>query len=174
MKAITDNAFTMDAPVKNPHLTAYTKMKSPIDLLIEAQDNQLKMVAGHRLAVLKSQDDLKKFRGEDDYQIAVTTIVKEYPDGIVLTRLREVLPDSVILEKAVRNLAEKKEITTESCGKRTQLLKPGSQMPVQPPRQEVVSVDTNPTGDPKWEPVSPTPAAPTNPTPKSAEDDAQE
>ncbi len=128
--------------------------KSPIDLLIEAQNNQLQVVAGHRLAVLKSQDDLKKFRGEDDYQIAVSTIVKEYPEGIVLTRLREVLPDSVILDEAVKKLAEKKEITTESYGKRTQLLKPLKKPADQPAKERVESVDTNPTGDPKWEPKS--------------------
>ena len=151
MKAITDNTSTMDVPGESPPSTENTKMKSPIDLLIEAQNNQLQVVASHRLAVLKSQDDLKKFRGEDDYQIAVSTIVKEYPEGIVLTRLREVLPDSVILDNAVKALVEKKEITTESYGKRTQLLKPMAQAPVQPPSGKVESVDTNPTGDPKWQ-----------------------
>ena len=147
--------------------------KSPIDLLIEVQDNQLKVVGGHRLAVLKAQDDFKKFRGEDDYQIAVTTIVKEYPEGIVLTRLREVLPDSVILEKAVKSLVEKKEITTESYGKRTQLLKPLHK----PAKDRVESVDTNPTGKPEWETVpasEPTPKKPTPKPAKPAEDDTQE
>ena len=121
------------------------------------------MVAGHRLAVLKSQDDLKKFRGEDDYQIAVATIVKEYPEGIVLTRLREVLPDSVILDEAVKKLVEKKEITTESYGKRTQLLKPMAQASVQPPQQEIVEVNTNPTDDPKWDQKPAQPATPRTP-----------
>ena len=145
-------------------------MKSPKDLLIEAQNNQLKVVADHRVAVLKSLDELEEFRGKDDYQIAVATIVKEYPNGIVLTRLREVLPDSVILEEAVKQLVEKKEITTEPYGKRSQLFKPVPQSPVQPPTGKVESVDTNPTGDPKWEAVEE--AAATKSAPKPAKEGA--
>ena len=131
-------------------------MKTPLDLLNEAQDNQLKVVAVHRLAVLKSQDELKKFRGEDNYEIAVATIVNEYPEGIVLTRLRDVLPDSIILDEAVKKLVEKKEITTKPSGKRSQLLKPVAIPPpetqpqpkqpsVPPNNPPVASMETNPT-----------------------------
>lgn len=130
-------------------------MKTALDLFIEAQDNQLKVVASHRLGVLKSQDELKKFRGEDDYQIAVATIANEYPDGIVITRLREVLPDSVTLDEAIKKLVEKKEIASEPYGKRSQLIKPVKHEAVHSPKEHVESVDTNPTGDPKWEPVPP-------------------
>ena len=116
--------------------------KTPLDLLNEAQDSQLRVVGGYRLNVLKSQDDLNKFRGKDDYQISVATIVKEYPDGIVLTRLREVLPDSAILDEAIKKLVEKKEIISEPNGKRSQLLKPVRQAPeAQPPP---TSLDVSP------------------------------
>ena len=83
----------------------------------------------------------------------MVTIVNEYPDGIVVTRLREVLPDSTILDEAIKQLVAKKEILSEPYGKRSQLLKPLMQEFTQPPQKEVVEVNTNPTGDPKWEPV---------------------
>ena len=130
-------------------------MKNPLDLFIEAQNNQLKVVAGHRVALLKSQDELKRFRGEDDYEIAVAAIVTAYPEGIVVTRLREVLPDSTILDEAIKKLVEEKQIVSEPYGKRSQLLKPVAQTPVQPPAVKVESVNTNPTGDPKWETMPP-------------------
>lgn len=148
-------------------------MTNAKELFFKAQDQQLTTIAGHRLAVVKASDELRSFNGEDDYQIAVATIVKEYPEGIVLTRLREVLPDSVILEKAVKSLVEKKEITTESYGKRTQLLKPLHKPTDQPAKERVESVDTNPTGNPEWETVPASETTPKKPTLKPATDDTQ-
>ena len=142
-------------------------MNTAIELFHKAQDGQLTTIGGQKLAVLKSYDVLHSFKGEDDYQIGLATIVNAYPEGILLTKIRQVLPDSLILEKAIKALVEKKEIVSEPYGKRSQLLKPVKKEPAQPPRKEGVTVDTNPTDDPKWEPVSPAPVAPPKPAPNS-------
>jgi hypothetical protein len=148
----------MEVPVKRPHSTGYKKMKTPKELLIEAQNNQLKVVAGHRVAVLKSLDELEEFRGKDDYQICLSTIVNAYgPGGIPQTKVREVLPDPVMLAKAVKAL-NKVEIQVVELSSRNIVFKPVPQAPVQPPSGKVESVDTNPTGDPKREPMPPKPS----------------
>ena len=143
------------------------------ELLFAAQNEQLQAVAKNRVAVLTGLAELEEFGGEDNYVASVSAIVNAYPEGIMLTKLREVLPNYVVLEKAIKKLADDKEIDTEAVGKRGQLLKPLKKESA-PPRSEVVSVDTNPTGNPAYEPKAPAPKKSTPKTVEIIEEDAQD
>lgn len=98
-------------------------MPTSKELLVAAQNEQLQTVAKNRVAVLTGLAELKEFGGEDDYVASLLAIVQNYTDGIVLTQVREVLPNSEILDKAIKTLVDKKEITNDAVGKRKQMLK---------------------------------------------------
>ncbi len=83
--------------------------------------------------MLKGLDELAEFGGTDDYVASLVTIVKAYPEtGIMLTKVRGVLPDSVVLDGAIQTLLNEKKITAEPSGKRSLLLKPRQEMATSP------------------------------------------
>ena len=147
--------------------------KSKKELFLEAQNEQVKTLAGHRVTVLKALDELDSFNGEDDYNVGLPVIVNAYPNGIEQARVRVVLPDAVKLAKTVKAL-NKVEIEVVEISARNVLFKPLNKPAEQPPRQEVVEVDTNPTGNPEWETVPASESAPRKQTPKPAKAEAEE
>ena len=76
-------------------------MKSKKELLLEAQNEQIQLLAGHRVTVLKALDELESFNGKDDYVVSLPIIVKAYPDGIDQARIREVLRPHQIRESGL-------------------------------------------------------------------------
>lgn len=128
------------------------KTQSKKELFLEAQTEHLKLLAGHRVTVLKAMDELDSFNGEDDYKVGLPIIVNAFPEGIAQAKVREVLPDALKLSKAVKELKDK-EIKVEEISARNTLFRPLNKPTGQPAKEQVVSVDTNPTGKAEWEPV---------------------
>ena len=95
--------------------------KSKKQLVIEAQNEQLDVIATNRLTVLQSIDELESFGGKDDYVQGLRTIVNGYPDGITLSKVQTVLADTKVLADARKAL--KKEIEEIPKGK-SFILKP--------------------------------------------------
>lgn len=129
-------------------------MKSKKQELIDAQNEQVEIVASHRVAVLKSLDELESFNGKDDYTVGLPIIVNAYPEGISQTKVREVLPDASSLAKAVKEL-KGTVIDVAEISSRYVVFKPLNKPADQTPKERVESVDTNPTGDPNWETLPP-------------------
>ena len=154
------------------HIDMVENIKSKKELLLEAQFEQTTTIAGCRVTVLKGLDELKSFNGEDDYAANLPIIVSAYPEGIEQSRIREVLPDAVKLAKAVKALKDK-EIKVEEISARNIVLKPLKKEPSPPPQQEMVTVDTNPTGNPAWETEANAPSKPTPKSAKSTEEDTE-
>jgi hypothetical protein len=93
-------------------------MPTTKELVLQAQTEQLGVIATNRLAVLKSIDELDEIGGKDNYVHSLKTILAAYPNGIRLSRVQEVMGDAKVLAEARETL--KAEIE-EIGGKRTVL-----------------------------------------------------
>jgi len=84
----------------------------------DAQADQRRTIATNRLTVIQSIDELESIGGKDDYVESLRTILAEYPNGIRLSRVQEVMGDAKVLAEARETL--KGEIENVG-GKRTVL-----------------------------------------------------
>lgn len=93
-------------------------------LLLEAQSEQVEVIARSRISLLRAINDLDSFGGQDNYKSNLITIVNEFgSEGISLTRIREVLPNASELKDAIEQLEGEGKIQLEKQG-RSATLKP--------------------------------------------------
>jgi hypothetical protein len=97
--------------------------KTKKELLLEAQNEEIDVITTHRLAMLRSIDDLAAIGGKDDYQRSLLAVVTEFgADGIALNRVSEVFSDQPLL-KAARKALEKANKIGEAGEGRSKMLK---------------------------------------------------
>lgn len=119
------------------------------DVLAKAKDKRRQNLFGQRVTLLKAEDALKQLGGEDNYESSLLAIVTAYPNGITLTRVRQLLPDSGALDAAKDSLKNQRLIEV-GTDKRSPLLKP-------------MAATTKPDGGAAG---TPTPTTPEKPAPK--------
>ena len=97
----------------------YDKKQSVIDL-----HNELRQTVGNcRLAHLIAIDELQEFGGKDEYKTSVSIIVDRFgAEGVLVTRLRDVLPDSVDLNEAIKALKDENRIEEVGKGRSIRLV----------------------------------------------------
>jgi hypothetical protein len=93
------------------------------EVIAKAKNQRRQKLFEQRVALLKAEDAFKQLGGEDNYELSLSAIVTAYPDGITMTRVREMLPDSKELDAAKETLKSKGLIDVGS-DKRSPLLKP--------------------------------------------------
>ena len=106
--------------------------------------NELRQtVANCRWAHLTSLGELQEFGGKDEYKMSVSMIVdRSGAEGVLVTRLRDVLPDSVDLNAAIETLKKDGEI--EEIGKGRSIRLVSKKNPAAPVGSE--SLPSNPEG----------------------------
>jgi hypothetical protein len=92
--------------------------KTKKELLFEAQNEEIDVITTHRLAILRSMDDLAAIGGKNDYQRSLLAVVTEYgPDGLSLNRASEVFPDQQLLMAARKVLRKANKIVEVGDGR---------------------------------------------------------
>ena len=117
--------------------------------------NELRQtLAKARLAHLISLGELKEFGGNDEYKRSVSFIVDHSgTEGVLVTRLRDVLPDSLDLNAAIETLKKDGEI--EEVGKGRSIRLVSKKKPAAPAETQSPPPDEPQEGGE----VTPTPAA---------------
>ena len=122
------------------------------EMIEKAKEQRRQRLFEQRVALFKAEDALKQLGGEDDYKLSLSAIVKAYPKGVTLTRVRQLLTDSELLDVAKEEL-KAEDVIEVGMDKRSPLLTPKS-------------VAKKPSDGASGEPALTTPT-PKEPTPKS-------
>ncbi len=109
--------------------------------------NELRQtVAKSRFSHLTSLGELQEFGGKDLYATSVSYIVESSgTNGVLVTRLRDVLPDSIDLNEAIKALKDDGEIEEVGKGRSVRLVskkKPAVPTESQPAPDEPVDGET--------------------------------
>lgn len=122
------------------------------EMIAKAKNQRRQKLFDQRVALLKAEDAFNELGGEDSYELSLSAIVAAYPKGITLTRVREMLPDSKMLDAAKEALKAKGVIDVGS-DKRSPTLTP---------------IKTNKPADEEAGAPTPDPVTPSKPKPKPA------
>ena len=94
--------------------------KSNYELVLEAQKEQVVVIANDRVALREDLDAMEKIGGKDDYESSLPAFLAKYNKGETTTdQLREVYPDARQLKKAITKLAKDGAIKVEIKGQTT-------------------------------------------------------
>ena len=94
---------------------------SKYQLVLEAQEDQVLVIADCRIALREALDEMNQIGGEDDYQTSLPAFLAKYKNGETTTTdiLRDVYPDARKLKKAVAKLHMEGKINAETKGQTT-------------------------------------------------------
>ena len=114
------------------------------EMLAKARENRGNSVIKCRVDLVQATGEYKKLSGKEDYKSSLLAIVDSYgTTGVKYSLVREVLYDTEMLNAAVTDLVDAKEIT-KGDGKRDFLMKTTKTVADRPKGERSPS---NPTGE---------------------------
>jgi len=94
--------------------------QSKHQLVLEAQKEQIVIIADRRVALRIDLDEMQAIGGHDDYEPSLLVFLEKYNNGQTTTdMLRDVYPDARQLKKAIAKLARDGAIKAEPKGQIT-------------------------------------------------------